>query len=242
MGRIGAAFAMLSAVAVLGGCATKPEIPFDRSAANIKTIGILTPAHPDGAVVVLASSVGQSFGIIGALVDAGMRASRESEFNASLAPQNFSFNDATLKSISDRLTASGFVVSDVPVARSGHSDFLKSYPKAADTKVDAYLDVVIVGYGYIAAGIGSSTPYRPVDMMRVRLVRAQDSAVLMEDAVIYNPVGPNPTGVANAVTIPPDPAFTYIDFNALVADPDGATKGLRNCVDQSSDAVVKLLR
>ncbi len=241
MGRLGAVFALLSAVACLAGCVTKPEIPFDRTANNIKTIGILTPAHPDSAAVVLASSVGQSFGILGALVDAGMRASRESTFNAALSQQNFLFQDAVAKSLSDDLTAGGYTVTTIPVSRSGHTDFLKSYPKAEDTKVDAYLDVVITGYGYIAAGIGSSTPYRPIDIVRVRLVRAQDAATLMEDTVIYNPVGPS--GVApNAVTVPPDPALTYIDFNALAADPEGATKGLKSCAEQSAGAVVKLLR
>ena len=38
MGRYSAALALLTVVALLGGCATKPEIPFDRSANNIKMI------------------------------------------------------------------------------------------------------------------------------------------------------------------------------------------------------------
>jgi hypothetical protein len=99
---------------------------------------------------------------------------------------------------------------------------------------------VVNGYGYIAAGIGSSTPYRPIDILQVRLVRALDSKVLMEDTVVYNPVAPAlPT---NIVTVSPNPDYTFQDFDALTADRVAMSKGLKDSVDQSADAVAKLLR
>lgn len=62
----------------ISACATLPQIPYDRTAAgNPKTIRVLTPAAPEKASVVLAATVGQSFGLIGALIDAGMQSSRE---------------------------------------------------------------------------------------------------------------------------------------------------------------------
>ena len=237
MGRHSAAFALLIAVALLAGCTTKPEIPFDHSANPIKTIGILTPYEPEHGSVVLASSVGQSFGLVGALIDTGMRMSRESKFNDLMAKQDFNFHEELMKSLSDRLTAAGYTVSTVSAARSGAS-FLKTYPKADDNKVEAYLDVVVNGYGYIAAGIGASTPYRPIDILQVRLVRALDSKVLMEDTVVFNPYG----STTNVVTVPPNPDYTFQDFDALSADPPAVAKGLKDSIDQSADAVVKLLR
>jgi hypothetical protein len=239
MKRIYAAFVLLIAVALLNGCATKPEIPFDKGANNIKTIGILTPYEPDHGSVVLASSVGQSFGIVGALIDTGMRMSRESKFNTLLGQESFIYQDELLKSLSAKLTAGGYVVSMVAVPRSG-ADYLKTYPKGGENKVDAYLDVVVTGYGYVAAGIGSSTPYRPIDGIKVRLVRALDSKVLMEDTVVFNPVGP--AVASNIVTVPPNPEYTFEDFDALTADPVAMTKGLKDAIDQSADAVAKLLR
>jgi hypothetical protein len=239
MGKHCAAFVLLIAVALLSGCATKPEIPFDKGANNIKSIGILTPYEPDSGSVVLATSVGRSFGIIGALVDAGMQASRENKFNSLLGQESFVFQDELLKSLSGKLTIYGYSVSMVAVPRSG-SGYLKVYPKGDDNKVDAYLDVVVTGYGYVAAGIGSSTPYRPVDFMKVRLVRAADSKILMEDTVVFNPVGP--ALATNIVTVPPNPDYTFEDFDALTADPARMTKGLEDSVDQSADAVAKLLR
>lgn len=239
MKRFGATVALLTAVALLAGCATKPEIPFDRSANNIKTIGILTPYEPEHAAVVLASSVGQSFGLVGALVDAGMRASRESKFNEQLGKQGFDLHEELMKSLTEKLTAAGYTVSTVSAKRSGAS-YLKAYPKGDDNKVDAYLDVLVGGYGYIAAGIGDSTPYRPALAMHVRLVRSSDSKVLMEDIIYFNPVGP--AVPENIVTVPPNPAYTFQDFDALTADPAAMSNGLKDAINQTADATAKLLR
>ncbi len=237
MGKFRALAAMMLACAALGGCVHRPEIPFDRGANDIKTIGILTPGHPNGPAVVLASTVGQSFGILGALVDAGMAASRDAKFSALLDHESFSLEATTLKALTDHLTAAGFTVSTIPVTH-GKTDFLKSYPKADDTKVDAYLDIYYGFYGYIAAGIGSSTPYRPSQILRVRLVHARDSAVLMEDTIWNNPIGTP----ADTVTISPDPNAVFQDFDALTADPAATTKGLAGSIDQTADTIAKLLR
>jgi hypothetical protein len=73
-----------------------------------------------------------------------------------------------------------------------------------------------------------------------RLVRAMDSKVLMEDTVVFNPVAPAlPT---NIVAVPPSPDYAFQDFDALTADPGAMTRGLKDSVDQSADAVAKLLR
>lgn len=237
MGKFRAVAAITLAFAFLGGCVHRPEIPFEKAANDIKTIGILTPGTPNGPAVVLATSVGRSFGLIGALVDAGMTASRDSQFEDELKRQNFVFDDAVVKSLSDHLTAAGYVVSTIPAKRSA-TDFVKSYPKADDTKVDAYLDVYYGGYGYIAAGIGSTTPYRPGIALRVRLVRARDASVLMEDSIVYNPIN---TPV-DTVTVAPNPDDLFVDFDALKADPEHAVKGLYNAIDLTSDTVAKLLR
>jgi hypothetical protein len=230
--------ALMGLVALsLIGCAA-PEIPYDRAGAgDIKTIGILTPSFPDGPTVLLATTVGQSFGIIGNLIDAGMQANREATFRDLLQQQNFSAQDCFMHKLAESLSAAGYVVAVVPVAREG-SDFTAHYPTEADPKVDAYLDVVATRYGYAAAGIRGSTPYRPQFMVRARLVSAKNSSILMQDAVIYNPI--NAPG--HVVTIPPDPAVSFADFDRLVADPPAAVKGLEFATEQSAVTVGKLLR
>jgi hypothetical protein len=239
MMRLFRAAAAVVAMAIwLAGCAT-PGIPFDRaSAGGIKTVGIVTPSFPDDAEVVLASTVGQSFGLIGGLIDAGMQANRDSKFNAALRVRNFAARDAFVAALTEKLRAEGYEVVAVPASRD-KKDFLANYPTGAEPRVDAYLDAVASGYGYVAAGIRSSTPYRPTLVVRARLVSAKNAAVLMQDVVAYNPVAP--TGPSKAVTIAPDPAYQFVDFDALMSDADRAALGLKSAVEQSAQSVGALL-
>ena len=231
------ATALVAVLVLLAGCAA-PEIPYDRaSSGEIKSIGIATPSFPPDPVVVLASSVGQSFGLIGALVDAGMQSNRDAQFKALLQRQNFSARDRFIESLTARLQERGYTVSLVPVKRES-TDFLTHYPTGSEPPVDAYLDLVALSYGYVAAGIGSSTPYRPQFAVRTRLVSAKDSSVLMQDQVVYNPIGSPP----KTVTIAPEPGHQFKDFDTLVADPGTAVIGLKTATERSAETVSALLQ
>jgi hypothetical protein len=226
---------MLAAAVVLAGCAGQPEIPYDRAAkAQIKKIGILTPAFAEPSVVLL-NSVGSSFGLIGALADSGMQSNRDEKLKTLLQQQKFSAQEQLVERVSQDLRAAGYSVQLVPMKRDGN-DFAEKYP--ADSGVDAYLDLVAPVYGYIANGTGSDAPYRPRIVVQARLVSAKDASVLMQDRVLYNPLGP----VDKTITIPADPALQFKDFDALVASPANATKGLRVATERSAQTISKLLR
>lgn len=233
--------AVLTALALLAGCATKPAIPLDRtSAKEIKTIGILTPDMPTGPSAILASTPGQSFGLVGALIDAGIESSRESDLKAVLAGKSFTPYDRLMGGIKAALEAQGYEVKQIAVARTVRGEFLKTYPAANTEKVDAYLDVVLFRYGYGAAGISASTPYRPSIETRVRLVDAKDTRVLMEDIVFYNRIF---TALeTNNVTIAPDPEYSFAAFSDLTNNPDKAVEGLDLAFVKSTEAVGVLLR
>ncbi len=228
-----------AAVLAVGGCAA-PEIPFDRtSSPDIKTIGVITPAFPSGPTVALASSVGQSFGLIGALIDAGMQGNRETQFGQVIVGHNFAALDTFVATLGGELQKQGYSVTTVSL-KHDKPDFLGHYPppdESSGTRVDAYLDIVVIGYGYVAAGIGSSTPYRPEMALRVRLVRAKDASVLMQDMVIYNPIG-SPSKI---VTIAPDPKYEFTDFDALMGSPDRAVEGVRTAIEESARTTIGLL-
>lgn len=230
--------AILAVLALaLSGCATRlTEIPFDRQATgNVKTIGIVTPKIPEDPLVVLASNPGQSFGLIGALVNSGMQANRESTFKTLLTERNFSVQEKFLQALTAGLTAQGYNVTVIPANRDKNG-FLTAYPPSP---VDAYLDVFTMGYGYVAAGIKDRTPYRPFYGLRVKLVRAADtSSVLMDDAIFYNPINP-PT---NAISISPDPDYQFVDFDTLMGDPNKAVAGLQIAVEKSASTISNLLR
>jgi hypothetical protein len=237
MNALRGAAAMLAAAVVLAGCAGQPEIPYDRAAkAQIKKIGIVTPAFAEPSVILL-NSVGSNFGLIGALADAGVQSNRDSKLKAMLQQQKYSPQDYFIEHVTKDLRAAGYTVVMVPVKRDG-SDFVEKYPSGDGQAVDAYLDLVAPVYGYIANGTGDSTPYRPRVVVKARLVSAKDSSVLMQDRVLYNPLGPDST----AVTIPADPALQFKDFDALAASPQTAVRGLRVATEQSAQTVAKLLQ
>jgi hypothetical protein len=224
------------AALVLVGCAA-PEIPFEHGTTPVKTIAIVSPSVPSGPSVVLASTVGQSFGLVGALIDAGMQANRDSQFKALLDRPNFSVQERFTRGVAEALASAGYTVVMVPLQRD-RAEFAATYPATSDGPVDAYLDLVVTNYGYVAAGIGSSTPYRPLFAVRARLVSARDRSVLMQDQVIYNPIGVPP----KTVTIAPDPTYQFANFDALIANGPHAVTGLHTAVAQSSEAIGKLLR
>jgi hypothetical protein len=228
-------------LAALAACASNIEIPFDHSAnTNIKTIGILTPHMDSRPQMVLASDIGQSFGLIGALVDVSMAEARNNKFEAILTASGDHPTADLLTDLKGTLEAHGYKTLDVAADRPDVA-LLKSYPKPGDNAVDAYLDVSIVSYGYVAAGIANSNPYRPFVSAKVRLVRASDSAVLMEDTVLYNPVSRNGITPEKAVTISPDTSFAYPDFDTLTASPN-AVKGIDTSLKSTADAIGTLVQ
>ncbi len=231
LGRIaGAAIILLAA-----GCAQN-EVAFDASqAGSIKTIAVVTPQTPSTPAVMLASSVGQSFGLIGALVDAGMAAHREGGMERLLAGQHFVAGGAMSQELGTALGASGYKVQFLQVPRPD-GDYLKTYPPVPGG-ADAYLDVVVPAYGYMAAGIGSSEPYRPALRLKCRLVRASDMAVLMQETIAYNPLAQN----GKQIAIAPDPDYAFPDFDALMADPPRTTQGMQVAFHQSAGSVAQLL-
>ncbi|HEY2446855.1 MAG TPA: hypothetical protein VGI20_14055 [Rhizomicrobium sp.] len=228
--------APLALAFILSGCATA-EIPYDHSSAGIRSVGLLTPGIPDGASIVLASDPGQSFGLVGALVDAGLQNNREGKFEHILASQQFVAANEFWSDLTANLQRDGYAIVPIAGARD-RSDFLKKYP-TPPSPVDAYLDVIVQSYGYMAAGIGSANPYRPFMLVKCRLVRAADSAVLMQDQIALNALN---NGGPKQVTLSPEPAYAFPGMDDLVADPKNAAAGVKTAFQQSTTSIGNLLK
>lgn len=228
----------VAAMALLAACAGKPAIPYDKSSAGeIRTIGLLTPSMPGGPTVHLSGTVGQSFGLVGALIDAGMESSRDSDFSDVLARHQFHAEELLIADVKQSLEKQGYKVVDVPVTRQRRFDFIETYPEASEA--DAYLDLVVLTYGYIAGAI-SDVPYRPLFESKLRMVRASDSSVLMEDKIQYASMGLRiPEGY---VKIAPDPKYSFDDFDELTSRQETAVEGLNVAFERSADAMGTLLR
>lgn len=231
---------MAVVMVVLAGCASPPpEIPYDRSfSGNIHTIGILTEGYPSGPSAILAANLGASFGLIGGITEGIMRSNRESSLRDIMAGERFKMEDEFESTLVAALIAHGYKVVMVPVARDRSGQLMDKYPDSFPVAADAYLDISVGGYGYIAAAIADSAPYRPFMNARVKLIRAADKSVLMQDIVIYNPYN-NPK---NAVTISSDPTYSFTTFDLIEQNRAGTVTGLKIAADQSAVAVANLLR
>ncbi|HEY4078083.1 MAG TPA: hypothetical protein VGM26_14230 [Rhizomicrobium sp.] len=230
--------AALAALLVLSACAGQPEIPYDRSASgDNKTIGLLTPSWPSGPTSFLASDPGRSFGLIGALVDAGIQGGRETDLKQMLDTQMVNANADFVAELTTNLEAKGFKVVAVS-ADAKRGGYMKKYPGAADNPVDSYLDVAVGTYGYLAAGIGSENPYRPWCAALVKLVRASDSSVLMQDIVTYNSF----VEMKKVVTLSPDPDYAFAKWVDVKAEPQKAATGVSVAAKKTADAIGDLLK
>lgn len=232
-------FLVVGLFVFLAGCATYKSVPFEQSPAHpIETIGLLSPSLPNEPTAFLATTVGQSFGIIGAIVDAGMASSRASSLNSVLTSNKFYIRQEVEGSLTSALEEQGYEVVLVNATRSSKQDFVEAYP-TTEQPVDAYLDVIVPLYGYASAGIGGSTPWRPFAHMKTRLVRAGDKTVLMREDIAYNRLTDRND---DTVTISADPSFQYSNFSGLESNSEKSAEGVRVAIAEASKTVGKLLK
>lgn len=237
MKHVMALVAVLSAM-VLTGCTTISGVPYDRSASSkVKVIGLVTPYFPTRARIATASNLGQSAGILGVFVESTFQANRELNLASKLASQNFDARAIFITSLKQSLQKDGYTIIDVPLERT-KPELLMRYPRKTTPPLDAYLDIVVSAYGYVAAGIGDNTPYRPFVLTNARLTKQGGSTVLMRDHVEYNPITKNPQNV----TIPVDVKYVFVDNNALQADPANAAAGIRQSLDTTAQTIGRLLK
>lgn len=242
--RIAVVAATLLAVA---GCAKPkdPTIPFDRmSGPEIKTIGVITAEIPDGPAVELASTVGQTIGsahlllgILAMIVDETMQANREDDLEEILAAAKFDAREKWRDKIRTQLESQNYIVTFLNVTREKKGKFQTKYPQSAN--VDAFLDIQIPYYGYIAVDTSDSTPYRPTMLANARLIRKSDSSILMEDKIYYGALQ-NRTNVNN-ITIAPDTSHKFVDFDGLTSHPKEAVSYIEASFDRSANAISRLL-
>ena len=121
---------------VLAGCAGVPEIPYDRTTAKVQVIGLPTPVFSPDASVALASDPGQSFGLVGALVDLSLQAQRDKEFRQAISGEHFSASDEFKGALVADLEKNGYTVVPIPVVRD-QVDLLPKLPESP-RPVDAF--------------------------------------------------------------------------------------------------------
>jgi len=227
----------LVAALCLSACAS-PYVakPYDRASGSVQNIAVIDDSVPDKAIAYEVASVGSNFGLIGALVDAGIQVSRQNAVNDALAGIAFDAETKLETRIISALGSQGYSVKPLDGGVRAKREFLPTYPAAAEG-VDAYLDVAVLTYGYLSAGAGQ--PFRPTIVATVRLVSSKDSSkTLMENYIAYNALAPR----EGIITLTPNPQYAFNNRGDLLADPKRLAGGIEDALNQVADTVAQLLR
>lgn len=224
---------IIAAAMAVTACAS-PYIatPYDRTTANVTRIALVDDSLEPKAIAYEVASTGGNFGLIGALVDAGIQESRRTAVNEALDSVQFDAETVLERRIASTLNQQGYTVEALSGDREKH-DFLVAYP---DTNAEAHLDIVVTNYGYMSSGAGQ--PFRPTVYAKVRLIRASDSSVLMDNMILYNPIAMT----EGVITLAPNPEYAFRNREGLLEDPTKLAAGIEDALVQVADAAAQLLR
>lgn len=225
-------FVIAAAMAVTACASPYIATPYDRPTANVTRIALVDDSLEPKAMAYEVASTGGNFGLIGALIDAGIQESRKAAVNEALDSVQFDAEAVLERRVASTLTAQGYTVEALSGDRAKR-DFRVSYPTANS---DAHLDIVVMNYGYMASGAGQ--PFRPTVYAKVRLMRASDNAMLMENMILYNPIAPT----EGVITLAPNPEYAFRNREGLLEDPTRLAAGLEDALVKVADTAAQLLR
>lgn len=234
--RIHVVAAMAVASLSLSACVS-PYVgkPYDRTASNVQSINIVDDSVPTKITAWEVASVGSNFGLIGALADAAVTASREEALNNALNGAGFDAEARLEEHLVKALGDAGYTATASTGTAREKRVFLTSY--TSNGTPDAHLDLVITNYGYIASGAGQ--PWRPTASATVRLVSAKDpSKVLMENQIVYNAMYVQ----AGSITLSPDPQYAFKNREDMLSDPARLAAGVEGALNAIADTAVELLK
>lgn len=232
--------AVVAAVVLLSACASAPKPqPFNREAhAGIERVAVMTQPQVEVTVMML-NHPGANFGLIGGLIAAGDMNAKENALQRTAAEAGFDPVALFRAELEAGLRERGYE----PIMAEPPSAKLESGERAVEARVagsvaahpeaDAHFQVVLGFVGYASAGAGDAQPYRPTVTAGGRLLSADGRQVLFRDMVLYH----NVFNDKLSITIEPDPAYSYPDFDALEGDGARVVEGLRIAV---RDAARKL--
>jgi hypothetical protein len=231
------------AALTLAGCATAPkQAAFNRDAAHVKTIAVL-PMRKSELDLMILNNPGYSFGLIGTAIAEANRIPKRNTLREHAQQAGLDHVALLKEELSKALAQRGYDVRwTEPVMEDGKAKtsrdgwgVRKKYDAIADA--DAQLDVNFGFVGYAAAGSSDGAPYRPTAVVTARLVSADGKRELFSDFVVYN----NVFGRKNAITINPNGAYVYPDFDDLDHAGPKAIDGLRDAVGAAANELAKQL-
>jgi hypothetical protein len=214
-----------SLIFLLTGCGSFPKQQFFVQAHDspIKKIAIVRAPGPYDLGVINMGGAGWAFGLIGAGIEAGIRADRTKEFTLKMTEQKFAAGEHLTRTLEAELRNQGFdvvIVDRYPIAVDG-SNFEYDYSRVTTT-ADAILHAWFLEAAYISPA--NSAYFIPHVSILARLVSAKDNRQLYFKALMH---GVN-FHIENVEHIAPSGGYELGDYDMIVAKPSVAAEGLKN--------------
>ncbi|MXO95289.1 hypothetical protein GRI34_02500 [Erythrobacter aquimaris] len=208
--------------------------PYTAPAVPVTSVAIVDDTLGDDAVAYEAASTMGNFGLLGALIDAGVQGSRKSRVNEALESVNH-----TPEANFESYLIAALAEADIEAAMLDGPDrdkreFLEDYPTAPEG-VQALIDFNVTAYGYVNSG---NQLWRPTVAADVRMIDAGTGATLMENRIIYNPVDAQ----AGIVTIAPSPDYAFQNREDMISQPERLAEGIDVALKEVAETAVRLMR
>jgi hypothetical protein len=228
-------FLAVLALLATSACATPyVAIPYEADQNPVATITLIEDVGSANVMAYEFASAGGNFGLVGAIVDAGVQSSRRARVEEVLENAGFDAQAFFRTRLTEELEALGYAVEIAQIDGRNRADLMETYPDDGD-EVQAYLDTVLRSYGFVSAGAG--TPFRPHASVEAQLVNPDTDAVLKRNAVIYASVG-QPQG---QIVLSPNPRHVYNNREELLEDPDRLVDAVRAAISETAVTVARLL-
>lgn len=228
---VAAAILLLS----LSACANRyVGTPYTPPAEPINSVGIIDDPLPENAIAAEAASTMGNFGLIGALIDAGVQASRKDRVNDALESINYDAEGTFEAYLVEALDKKNIQAAVVEGPDREKRKLLTDYP-AAPEGVQALMDFSVGAYGYANAG---NQLWRPHVTADVKLVDAATGDTLLENRIVYNPINPQ----QGVITLSPNPQYAFQNREDMITQPERLGEGIDEALRDVVDAALRLMQ
>lgn len=225
----------IGAMTMTSACAsTYVGTPYTAPVQPLTQVSVADDSLPEDVVAYQAASTMSNFGLIGALVDAGVQSGRKGAVNEALDGIGYSPEETVEALIVERFAANGVRAAVVPGADREKREFLVNYP-GAPSGTQAHFDLVVTQFGYMQAG---GNAWRPAVLADVRMVDANTGDTLLENRIALN-IPDSPAGV---IALSPNPAYAFANRDDMLANAEMLAEGIDDALATVVDTAVGLIR
>lgn len=218
----------------LGACAQSyVATPYTAPAGGLNSVAIADDSLPEQAIAGEAASTMSNFGLLGALIDAGVQASRKDRVNDALEAINYKPEEMFEAYLVEALAKKNIDAAVVEGPNRAKREFLADYPDAQGKQ--AILDFNVTAHGYVNAG---NQLWRPAVSADVRLVDAATGKTMMENRIVLNPI----VVQDGTITLSPNPDYVFQNREDMITQPERLAAGIDDALMRVADAAVSLMQ